>query len=94
MQDIPTDAIPEADEDEGYHMGVYLNVNIEAYEFEHKDAVVLNLKEKYNYYMKQWNNEEQEKDNISFVLFLGEAKHKIKKKAEQEACRLALCNLK
>lgn len=29
-------------------------------------------------------------DEIGWVIFLGESKHKIKKKAEQEACRLAV----
>ena len=86
--------ISEADDEEGYHMGVYLCVNIESYEFEHKDAIQSNVKDQYNHYVNLWKQDEESRDSISFVLFLGEAKHKIKKKAEQEACRLALNNLK
>ena len=75
-------------------MGVYLCVNKESYEFVHGDTIKMNVKEKYNHYVNLWKQDEESRHSISFVLFLGEAKHKIKKKAEQEACRLALLNLK
>jgi|UniRef100_A0A6C0AJZ0 dsRNA-specific ribonuclease len=86
--------ISQADDDDGYHMGVYLCVNKESYEFAHRDTIKMKVKEQYNHYVNLWKQAEESRDSISFVLFLGEAKHKIKKKAEQEACRLALINLK
>ena len=85
--------ITEADDEEGYHMGVYLCVNMESYEFDHKDSIKSNVKEQYHNYVNVWKQDEESRYGISFVLFLGESKHKIKKKAEQEACRLALNNL-
>tara|TARA_X000000950_G_scaffold284891_1_gene389138 strand:+ start:17108 stop:18166 length:1059 start_codon:yes stop_codon:yes gene_type:complete len=85
--------ISEVDEEEGYHMGVYLCVNKQSYQFNHSESVVLNIKERYDYYTELWKNKDETDENISFVLFLGEAKHKIKKKAEQEACRIGLVNL-
>jgi len=85
--------ISEVDEEEGYHMGVYLCVNVHSYQFNHNESLVSNIKETYDYNLELWKNKEETDEKISLVLFLGEAKHKIKKKAEQEACRIALVNL-
>jgi dsRNA-specific ribonuclease len=103
----------EVDEDEGYHMGVYLCINREGHTidphhhrvktldhfttdeiqknhtFESSKNVLENIKlaweEHQNLNIVSNNIDEQ-----GWVVFLGESKHKIKKKAEQEACRLAV----
>ena len=90
------------DEEEGYHMGVYLAVNHKSHQFIHSDNSVMGLKEFFNinqiektdntiierlkdYYNSLLDNELEPK----FIIFLSESKHKIKKKAEQAACKMA-----
>ena len=90
------------DEEEGYHMGVYLAVNHKSHQFIHSDNSVMGLKEFFNinqiektdntiierlkdYYNSLIDNELEPK----FIIFLSESKHKIKKKAEQAACKMA-----
>ncbi len=93
--------INEWDEDEGYHMGVYLAVNCKAHEFNHGSVYSVNtfvtnnkltinkansiLENIKSYYEKTIENGE----TPTFVIFLADSKHKIKKKAEQAACKLA-----
>ena len=83
------------DEETGYHMGVYLCLNKKSHEFTPQDDNILgidffgsfeNLKESWKYRDNKWDS--------GLVIFLSESKHKIKKKAEQAACKLAIETLK
>ena len=72
------------DPDEGYHMGVYLCLGQKSHSLTHKDAVAykdLGSFEKIHEYMKTYGKA---------YIFLGEGKYKIKKKAEQIACQMAI----
>jgi len=105
--------ISEPDEDEGYHMGVYLCINREAHTIDPEHHRVKRLEDfspeaiEINHTFESTKDileniklawEEHQNLNIvsanidenGWVIFLGESKHKIKKKAEQEACRLAV----
>jgi len=77
--------IGEHDEDEGYHMGVFLCVGQNIFSVKYKDARPFNM---YGSFV-EIQNAIVENEGKLFV-FLGEAKHKIKKKAEQTACQLAI----
>lgn len=105
--------ISEPDEDEGYHMGVYLCINREAHTidpghhrvkrledfspeaieinhtFESTTDILENIKLAWEEH-QNLNIVSANIDENGWVIFLGESKHKIKKKAEQEACRLAV----
>ena len=62
-------------------MGVYLCIGQKHFNLNHEDATLYN----------DWGSFENiENSESPKFIFLGESKHKIKKKAEQEACRLAL----
>ena len=80
--------ISPQDDEQGYHMGVYLCLNCNYYEMSHEDSVYYDtfnsIKDIHKYL------EENEK---AFVFF-AESKHKIKKKAEQAACKLAVDKIK
>jgi len=87
--------ITDWDEDTGYHMGVYLCLNIKSHEFTPQDEKIKgigfwgsfeNLKEAWKHRDNKWDS--------GLVIFLSESKHKIKKKAEQAACKLAIESLK
>ena len=87
------------DEDTGYHMGVYLSVYYKAHEFEHHHKNVCNIdnfftknnitKDPTLSFIENIKNYYESLDNANFIIFLGESKHKIKKKAEQRACKFA-----
>ena len=85
------------DEDTGYHMGVYLSVYYKAHEFEHHQQYNIdNFFTKNNItkdptlpFIENIKNYYESLDNANFIIFLGESKHKIKKKAEQRACKFA-----
>ena len=84
------------DEEEGYHMGVYLSLNIDSHNMIHTESKHYSDFKTNNSLNKSVLEEIRDYvENIdnSLYVFLGESKHKIKKKAEQEACRLALENL-
>jgi len=87
--------ITEWDEETGYHMGVYLCLNKKSHEFTPQDDYIMsisfwgsfeNLKTAWTYRDDKWEN--------GLVIFLSESKHKIKKKAEQAACKKAIEILK
>lgn len=97
--------ISEWTEEEGYHMGVYLSINKKAHQFTHEESYNLeqfnkifnnsfqettetSYLEKINMYNKSIIENENSTSN-SIVIFLTESKHKIKKKAEQSACKEA-----
>ena len=85
--------INEWDEDEGYHMGVYLCLGKKEHEFEPNSPFVKNVK---HYKTKEmtaletlktmWGHNDEKWDD-GLVIFLSSSKHKIKKKAEQTACK-------
>tara|TARA_Y100000591_G_scaffold307662_1_gene307237 strand:+ start:322 stop:1353 length:1032 start_codon:yes stop_codon:yes gene_type:complete len=72
------------DDDEGYHMGVYLCLGQDAHGLSHSQSVPFS---KFGSFDKI---QEYIAENESVYVFLGESKHKIKKKAEQSACKLAI----
>ena len=87
--------ITDWNEDTGYHMGVYLCLNIKKHQFTPQDENIKNinfwgsfenLKQAWQYRDNKWDS--------GLVIFLSESKHKIKKKAEQAACKLAIETLK
>ena len=92
--------VSEWDEETGYHMGVYLCLNIKSHEFNPQDNIVRNV----DYFKKDgpnilvtikdiWDCKDQKWDHDNMVIFLGESKHKIKKKAEQAACKISIDKL-
>ena len=87
--------ITDWDDDTGYHMGVYLCLNKKSHEFTPQDEDIKtvdffgsfeNLKQAWLYRDEKWDS--------GLVVFLSESKHKIKKKAEQAACKMAIEILK
>ena len=103
------------DEDEGYHMGVFLCLNMKSHQFNPNDSFVKNI-EDFNtthqkpleYIKSLWeekiqnNTSDSDTDDISdsdnntndgWVIFLSASKHKIKKKAEQAACKESINKL-
>ena len=79
-------------------MGVFLCLNIKSHEFSPGDSIIENIDKFTNkgvnpldliYEKWKLQEEEEEKEN-GIVVLLGESKHKIKKKAEQEACRISI----
>ena len=88
--------ISDWDEETGYHMGVYLAINVKSHEFTPSDSSILKI--------ELFKNNKKPLENIKdllvenpekkLVVFLAEDKHKIKKKAEQSACKMAIDKLK
>jgi dsRNA-specific ribonuclease len=76
--------VSEQNADTGYHMGVYLCLGQPVFGLTHNDSIPYS----------QFANFQEIHDYMSRVskafIFLGEGKHKIKKKAEQIACETAL----
>ena len=80
--------IEEHNQENGYHMGVYLCLGQAIHNTEFSNALPINQFKTYNEiheYMSCHNK---------ILIFLGEGKHKIKKKAEQIACESAIQYLK
>tara|TARA_B100000900_G_scaffold320456_1_gene279682 strand:+ start:8173 stop:9189 length:1017 start_codon:yes stop_codon:yes gene_type:complete len=72
--------VAEHDPDIGYHMGVYLCLGQHVHGLKHDDSLPISKFSSYNdihQHMSQFGK---------IFLFMGEGKHKIKKKAEQVAC--------
>ena len=87
--------IGEWDEELGYHMGVYLCLNVKSHEFEPSDDCILKI-EFFKNNTKPLDNIKQllvDNPEKKMVIFLAEDKHKIKKKAEQSACKMAIDKL-
>jgi dsRNA-specific ribonuclease len=80
--------VVEHDADTGYHMGVYLCLGQPAFGLKHHHSVRLD----------SFTNFAEIHQQMSVAgkvfVFLGEGKHKIKKKAEQTACEEALAALR
>jgi dsRNA-specific ribonuclease len=84
----PTYLVIDYDEETGYDMGVYLAINIPIQEIlPHNATITITNNINFNDIKKTI-----EKDKQIFIL-LGQSKHKIKKKAEQNACQIALSNI-
>ena len=72
--------VAEHDPEIGYHMGVYLCLGQHVHGLKHDDSIPISKFSSYNdihQHMSQFGK---------IFLFMGEGKHKIKKKAEQIAC--------
>ena len=87
--------VSEWDEEEGYHMGVYLGINVKSHEFEPTDENILKIEYFVNNNkpldnIKNLINDDEDK---KMIIFLADDKHKIKKKAEQSACKMAIDKL-
>jgi dsRNA-specific ribonuclease len=87
--------VSEWDEDEGYHMGVYLCLNVKSHEFEPKDNNILKIEFFINNTKPLDNIKQLLVDNPEkkMIILLSHDKHKIKKKAEQSACKFAIDKL-
>ena len=87
--------ISDWDEEEGYHMGVYLCLNVKSHEFEPSDSNILKI-EFFKNMTRPLDNIKQlmlDSPDKKMIIFLSEDKHKIKKKAEQSACKMAIDKL-
>jgi dsRNA-specific ribonuclease len=80
--------ISHHDEDEGYHMGVFICIGENIVNMNFSDS------EPFSTFGCFKSMQESLQNNDKLFIFLGEAKHKIKKKAEQAACRLAIEQIK
>ena len=88
--------INEWDEDEGYHMGVYLCLGKKEHEFQPNSLFIKNIEEYRNgettaidILKTMWAHRDEKYDD-GLVIFLSSSKHKIKKKAEQAACKFSI----
>lgn len=76
--------VSEQTEEEGYHMGVYLCLNCEPHEVNHSDSIP------YETFNSFENIHKHLEIHSSAFIFFADSKHKIKKKAEQAACQIAI----
>ena len=86
--------ISEWDEEFGYHMGVYLCLNKKSHEFTPQDDDIKTIESfgSFANLIEAWEFRDDKWDT-GLVVFLGESKHKIKKKAEQAACKISIDSL-
>ena len=80
--------VVEHDVDTGYHMGVYLCLGQPAFGLKHHHSVRMDS------FTSFAEIHQQMSVTGKVFIFLGEGKHKIKKKAEQTACQEALDSIK
>ena len=91
--------INEWDEEEGYHMGVYICLGKKEHEFQPNSPFIKNIEYYKNSEMnvldvlKKMRMHRDEKYDDGLVIFLSSSKHKIKKKAEQAACKESIHKL-
>ena len=79
--------ISEHDPDIGYHAGVYLCLGQAVHTLNHQDSIPIS---RFNSY----SDIHQHMSEVGkLFLFMGEGKHKLKKKAEQTACDAAIHSL-
>ena len=79
--------ISQHDDDEGYHMGVYLCLGQDSHGLKHSDSTPFSN-------FKTFNAIQSHVEDNKAYIFLGDSKHKIKKKAEQRACQIAINKIK
>lgn len=89
----------EWDEDEGYNMGVYLCLGKKEHEFQSNSPFIKNIQEyrsgetnALDILKTMWIHRDEKYDD-GLVIFLSSSKHKIKKKAEQAACKDSISKL-
>jgi len=88
--------ISEWDDETGYHMGVYLCLNKKKHEFNPNDKFIEPIEKYINQNkpalenLKNYWDTCDKNDNDGLVIILGYSKHKIKKKAEQAACKISI----
>ena len=76
------------DENLGYHMGVYICLGQKSHSLNHNDSIPWEN-------FGSFKNIETKFDDVGMLyVFLSESKHKIKKKAEQRACQIAIQKIK
>ena len=80
--------ITEEDENTGYHMGVFLVLGQPNYGLNPNNALKLERFGTFEMIQKYYD------DNEKVFIHMGDSKHKIKKKAEQAACKIAIDFLK
>ena len=80
--------VTEHNADSGYHMGVYLCLGQPAFGLKHHHSTPFSEHGSFNVIHQKMSVEGK------VFVFLGEGKHKIKKKAEQMACESALINIR
>ena len=88
--------ISSFNQETGYRMGVYLCLDIKSHEFNPNSDIVKQISDVgmgestplEN--MKMLWHHHDEKYEHGWVVFLGSSKHKIKKKAEQAACKMCI----
>ena len=74
-------------ETEGYHMGVYLCLGQKPHYLNHKDSLPFSNFGSFD------SIQDYIKIHSKIYVFLGESKHKIKKKAEQSACEKTIAEI-
>ena len=79
--------VADHNSDIGYHMGVYLCLGQPVHSVNHEDSVSIHSFKSYG------DIHQQTSKRGKIFVFLGEGKHKIKKKAEQLACDEAIKHL-
>ena len=80
----PTYLIIDTDEETGYEMGVYLAINVPIQEIKPENAETISGNISFKELQKTLQSEGQ------IFILLSNSSHKIKKKAEQNACQIAL----
>jgi len=75
------------DTEAGYEMGVYLCVGKPIHTYNFKDATP------FSYYGSFESIQSTTADDASVLIFLGNGTHRIKKKAEQLACEMAISTI-
>tara|TARA_Y100000287_G_C13981335_1_gene238236 strand:- start:9 stop:578 length:570 start_codon:yes stop_codon:yes gene_type:complete len=80
----PTYLIIDTDEETGYEMGVYLAINVPIQEIKPENAETISGNISFKELQKTLESEGQ------IFILLSTSSHKIKKKAEQNACQIAL----
>jgi len=86
--------VTDWDEELGYHMGVYLCLNTKSHQFKPNDHFIKNIdefidtdKKPLDYIKILWEENKSLDSTEGWVIFLSSSNHKIKKKAEQAACK-------
>lgn len=80
--------VVEHNGDQGYHMGVYLCLGQPTFGLKHNHSIPFSEYGSFDVIHQRMSVEGK------VFVFLGEGKHKIKKKAEQTACESALMNIR
>tara|TARA_B100000795_G_C22804773_1_gene444126 strand:- start:1752 stop:2750 length:999 start_codon:yes stop_codon:yes gene_type:complete len=80
--------VSEQTDVDGYHMGVYLCLNCKPHQVKHTDSIC------YSKFNSFENIHKYLEDHEFVFVFFADSKHKIKKKAEQASCQIALNSFK